>query len=1758
MKISIPRKLSTSTEADSSDYPLLTPVLTVHVADRTRGGEDEVVDVDNDNLVELVFADGTRWLCSPNTLDEFYPNGRQTNRDGELVFRIEPELEPVETSRGLLKDLVLKMFNLFTKGVVENSIHELAENLQKKQMAGFSGVVKIDKNFQLSSPASISTNGPCLLFIHGTNSSTTGSFEDIRGTKLWDYVLKIYGDNVFGFQHETLTKGPLQNTLELVKQLPPNANIDIITYSRGGLIGDILARFHNASGLDIGFNADEIGYLKKEERDDDILKIRGIQEELLNKKIFINKFIRIASPSAGTTILSKRIDYFFNISLNLLGTVPFLANPIYQAMKELLVAAIDQKNNINTLPGLEAMNPDSPIITLLNNQQNSQDLSVPIFAISGSCKVNLSLKALLVLVTKLFYFENNDLVVNTKSMYAGAARKEKLQYLFDEGTDVDHFHYFSNEKTNSGILAALEFSGNGVVKTFTQYDRGLAGAYRNALLNLEGGEYSTSEPTGKRPIVLLLPGIMGSCLKTNGKLTWIQYLRFLTGGLRNIAIETPDVISSGMVKTSYKELGDALSDEYDVFTFHFDWRLALKDSADKFAACVERLLAYNQPIKVIGHSMGGVLVRDFMVYHPELWKKLNLSRDFRLLFLGAPLGGSFRILNVLFGEDDLIKKLGKIDIFHSKKELLAFFSKFPGILSLLPLNVDAKNDFGDLEIWKEIRNAFGISNWPLPEGGLADFVKHREMVLGSSTIDYSNAVYIAGKDAHTPCGYRIDDTSAGQELVLLSTGEGDQSVTWESGIPKQIIASDNVYYSNYSHGALSCTPALFGAIKDIIKTGKTGVIPRTRPRVRSSETVFRRPESSDLDLTPQGVENTILGISVREELPSFQPLLNVRVVHSDLRYAKYPVMAGHFKNDGILYGEATIDLLLNRKLSEQQNLGIYPSDIGTHELKLRKGNFKGAIIAGLGEPGKLTSFELTRTVEQALVKYLLEMNDPANTFYTGQELGISPLIIGCGYGGLSVESSVQAILSGVINANRKAKVLFGESALLIVNVEFVELYEDTALSCLYAAKRLMKNMLAAFNIKAEQTSLIKKAGARRRLNTDQVAEWWIRITITAIAAQVDSPAGLRFAISTGAAREDVRNNFVELKSIEHLISHSAENSKWNREAARAIFELVIPIDFKARLKRHGNIIWVLDKNTSGFPWELLLDNSKDAKPLSINSGMIRQLVTGDTRINIEPVAQNKALVVGEPNLQGFLPPLPGAAAEAEEVARLLGENGYESKVLLHSFAQEIIPALICPSYKIMHLAGHGVFGDGINQMTGMVLGPDSYLTTAHIKQMSTTPELVFINCCYLGKIDGTSEEFYQSRYKLAANLGTQMIEIGVKAVIVAGWAVNDGAALAFSKRFYQNMFEGKPFGEAVRDAREHIYDTFTDDNTWAAYQCYGDPYYKIVDTVDVQKAKSYLISEQADIDLQNLLSKLEMGNFSDEDALKELDAISAEVDHKELRQPQITELEAAVYIALNLFNDAIEKFKSLLASEDSSYSLKSLEQYLNIRAKALFREIEQDRPVSADLLKDFNRLISDLKAMISIAPSAERYNLLGSLHKRQATIATSKNQVIKQLENALQSYEQAYQRTSSIYSFTNLLILKYVLQIDANLKVQFEDEKELDRLINLFQDGGSASGIKWNEFAAAKEAYWGRIEYANLIFCKWILNVERTDYDQNAELAKVINEYKNIWDIMGNKNQKRTEVDHISTLIMLITKINANHSVLASLTRFRMELLSMI
>ena len=66
----------------------------------------------------------------------------------------------------------------------------------------------------------------------------------------------------------------------------------------------------------------------------------------------------------------------------------------------------------------------------------------------------------------------------------------------------------------------------------------------------------------------------------------------------------------------------------------------------------------------------------------------------------------------------------------------------------------------------------------------------------------------------------------------------------------------------------------------------------------------------------------------------------------------------------------------------------------------------------------------------------------------------------------------------------------------------------------------------------------------------------------------------------------------------------------------------------------------------------------------------------------------------------------------------------------------------------------------------MVLGPEQYLTSLELKQVRNLPEFVFINCCYLARID--SPPPLNQPHKQAASVAQELIQMRVKTVVAAG------------------------------------------------------------------------------------------------------------------------------------------------------------------------------------------------------------------------------------------------------------------------------------------------------------------------------------------------------------------------------------------------------
>ena len=212
--------------------------------------------------------------------------------------------------------------------------------------------------------------------------------------------------------------------------------------------------------------------------------------------------------------------------------------------------------------------------------------------------------------------------------------------------------------------------------------------------------------------------------------------------------------------------------------------------------------------------------------------------------------------------------------------------------------------------------------------------------------------YIAGKGNKTDESFFLkQNLDQSKTLVFTQTNEGDESVTWKKGIPQKLIELEKVYYAQCVHGELANDPKLFDAIEELLEYGTTKKLEQRPASLRNAN--INKPSSTDLsfDLSPRGVEATILGLSDEKLDDENDKYLETIISNGDLKYAKFPILSGHFKNDGIVNGEKAIDWNLKGILSIRNELNLYPEEVGTNELFLTDCDgkesifdFKGAII----------------------------------------------------------------------------------------------------------------------------------------------------------------------------------------------------------------------------------------------------------------------------------------------------------------------------------------------------------------------------------------------------------------------------------------------------------------------------------------------------------------------------------------------------------------------------------------------------------------------------------------------------------------------------------------------------------------------------------------------------------------------------------------------------------------------------------------------
>ncbi|MBS0552069.1 MAG: CHAT domain-containing protein, partial [Proteobacteria bacterium] len=426
------------------------------------------------------------------------------------------------------------------------------------------------------------------------------------------------------------------------------------------------------------------------------------------------------------------------------------------------------------------------------------------------------------------------------------------------------------------------------------------------------------------------------------------------------------------------------------------------------------------------------------------------------------------------------------------------------------------------------------------------------------------------------------------------------------------------------------------------------------------------------------------------------PTISVSIRHGDLSYARHPVVVGHYLGDTIVSAEKMLDHRLGNALSRRHFLGLYPGRLHTHALFFhprKEGKPGGAIVIGLGQVGELTPGLLEAATRSALLDYALQVAQWADDRFgpagSPRRASVTCLLVGTGAGGMPVRDSIEAMLRGAVAANARLVEAELDGQVTIAEIEFLELYEDVAINAAAGLAQILTSGELAATVSWPARQVEPGVGGHRRVRFEDAPEWWHRLEIAEDENRADV---LRFVFATDRARAEETLSTGQLALADAFIRSASRSARANPEAARTLFEMLLPLRLREMAPRQSDLVLLVDERSARYPWELLEDRwSANGRPPAVACGLVRQLKSQTFRARPAHAFEARALVIGHPDLQGWdkFSDLPGAREEARRVADLLAGSEFRVTDSIDEGTDAIIENLHRDAWRILHLAGHG-------------------------------------------------------------------------------------------------------------------------------------------------------------------------------------------------------------------------------------------------------------------------------------------------------------------------------------------------------------------------------------------------------------------------------------------------------------------------------------
>jgi len=799
----------------------------------------------------------------------------------------------------------------------------------------------------------------------------------------------------------------------------------------------------------------------------------------------------------------------------------------------------------------------------------------------------------------------------------------------------------------------------------------------------------------------------------------------------------------------------------------------------------------------------------------------------------------------------------------------------------------------------------------------------------------------------------------------------------------------------------------------------------------------------------------------------------VSVLHGGFDRASYALIVPVYTDEEMSGAERFLDRQFGHLLSEWRELGRYPSALGASvfvepDVDVKDCEPAGAYLVGVGSTLTLDRRRLRFAVRTALIDRCLRLYPPVRPelgdMAAGRQnpaitlVGVSSALLGVRDDeSLRVEDSVAGILEAVSDTNRgleRYEQDLGTPCHVRVRyIEFVERYADRANLAASAIRHIRAGGQGATRfgglgdvvVKSEDGDGALPIGATL-LEQDRP---WRRFLITEHqsddlpSAEASSrPLVVEVSALGREARADRVTHRIDRASLDALMTR-VSNNRTSQAALQALRDRLVPYSLRAEFLTTAAIQIGVDASTANYPWELLTGTAvprPGGEPAGTAS-VLRMFTEGsDRRLHVERATVDTALVIGAGNVDvEGLPPIPGAIDEAVAVSRLLRARGIETETMVDADGPLDVADLniaLCGDHQVLHIASHGIHVDGDRDATGAVLAKNLRFTEDLIASLPRVPELVVVNSCYNARVGPKpGDQAFQASAatpRMAAGLARALMGIGVRAVVAAGWPVNDTAAMVFAVTLHEQLTAGRTYGEAVARARAACADL--SGTSWAAYQCYGDPTFVLhgrphepgltslpVSLSDLKGRLGALRTWAADISRPKAsagASTPGSGGHRREQLRKTFDQLSTWVTETAYQPTHPAELPADIRRELGMtareladFTAAAQWYGTFAVVPDDGgparpagphASALDLQQAANCLARSAQQEAALGRVAQA--LSMFPKAEALAKGAIDLLPQDEAWSILASVYKKWATVEREAPQRDSRVAAAVKAY----------------------------------------------------------------------------------------------------------------------------------------------------------